>query len=607
MKKSDLSKLPPFTAALLKEAAKERADFDTPGHHSGSFFRLTAEGHLFVQELGEKAFKADISDSSSAVGDPSSHEGVSGEAEKLAASVWGSDQCFFVLGGTSSSNRIAANALLSKGDLVLFDRNNHKSTWQGALIQAGARPVYLPSSRNDSAVIGGISSYALERDVLMKEALALDPSAAERPHPFRLACLELSTYDGLFINVRKILEKIGPLCDYILFDGAWAGYENFIPILKDSAVLTFPLSEEDPGILVTQSVHKQLAGFSMTSQIHKKDDHIKDKPSYVPFDVFNDTFLMHISTSPYYPLFAGLEMNALIHQKKGKELWKKAFALAAEFKKKLLKESSLFIPFLPPEVHGKKWEEGNTEAIMEDASYFSLSTKDSWHGFSDMEDNMYLLDPCKILLTTGTFSSGRKDSIPAHLLSAFLETRNITPEKSDFYTILFLTEPGDKEKKYDFLLSVLKDFENAYRNNVPMKDFMPDVQSHPGEGLKDYCRRYHDFMVSHHAGELQASLFQKEDFPKSMVTGYEAHQAFIKGKRESVPLKKALGRVALENALPYPPGICAIAAGEIWTENILSYFSFLEEYEKNYPEFSPEILGVHHDERGLPYVWVLSV
>lgn len=104
-----------------------------------------------------------------------------------------------------------------------------------------------------------------------------------------------------------ILEKLGPLCDYILFDGAWAGYENFIPLLKDSAVLTFPLGPEDPGILVTQSVHKQLAGFSQTSQIHKKDSHIKGEKRCLPDDILDSAFLMNISTSPYYPLLQGLK------------------------------------------------------------------------------------------------------------------------------------------------------------------------------------------------------------------------------------------------------------------------------------------------------------
>ncbi len=67
-----------------------------------------------------------------------------------------------------------------------------------------------------------------------------------------------------------MIDTVGHLCDYILFDSAWVGYEQFIPMMADSSPLLLELNENDPGIFVTQSVHKQQAGFSQTSQIHKK-------------------------------------------------------------------------------------------------------------------------------------------------------------------------------------------------------------------------------------------------------------------------------------------------------------------------------------------------
>lgn len=83
---------------------------------------------------------------------------------------------------------------------------------------------------------------------------------------------------------------------------------------------------------------------------------------------------------------------------------------------------------------------------MEDAAFFTLSPDETWHGFDGPAADLCLLDPCKILLTTGTFSESRKHSIPAPLLSAYLESKGITPEKSDFYTLLFLAEPGDTKR-----------------------------------------------------------------------------------------------------------------------------------------------------------------
>lgn len=594
---TDHSHLPPFTKALLDFAKEARDDFCTPGHHSGALFEEIPEGRTFVSSLGEGAFTADISDSSSVIGDPSAHEGVSGEAEALAASVYGSDRCFFVLGGTSASNRIAISALVSEGDLILFDRNNHKSASQAALAAAGGLPVYLASERNESGIIGGLTEETLDPARLREKAAKLSPDAGKKQRPYRLACLQLSTYDGLFLNAREILRRIGPLCDYILFDGAWAGYENFLPLLQGSAVLTFPLTKDDPGILVTQSVHKQLAGFSMTSQLHKKDSHLRGMARYLEDDVLQAAYLMHISTSPYYPLLAGLEMNAYLHQKKGRELWQKAAITATELKKSILKRCRLLRPFTAPMVRAASWEAHPTEEILSDPAFFAISPKDSWHGFSHIAENLYLTDPCKVLLTTGP--------LPAPLLSHWLERRHVTVEKSDFHTLLFLIEPSDRQEKCERLLSLFEECETAYEANAPMSSFAPDVTCLPGEGLKDYSLRYMDFLEKEQASRLSQTLFAEDHFPKAALTGRSAHQAFLKGARERVPLPKAKGRVSLEMILPYPPGITVLEPGEVWTDEVVSYFLFLQKYKSAFPDFSPEILGVHGNGNDA-YVWVLK-
>lgn len=594
---TDHSHLPPFTKALLDFAKEARDDFCTPGHHSGALFEEIPEGRTFVSSLGEDAFTADISDSSSVIGDPSAHEGVFGEAEALAASVYGSDRCFFVLGGTSASNRIAISALVSEGDLILFDRNNHKSASQAALAAAGGFPVYLASERNESGIIGGLTEETLDPARLREKAAKLSPDAGKKQRPYRLACLQLSTYDGLFLNAREILRRIGPLCDYILFDGAWAGYENFLPLLQGSAVLTFPLTKDDPGILVTQSVHKQLAGFSMTSQLHKKDSHLRGMARYLEDDVLQTAYLMHISTSPYYPLLAGLEMNAYLHQKKGRELWQKAAITATELKKSILKRCRLLRPFTAPMVRAASWEAHPTEEILSNPAFFAISPKDSWHGFSHIAENLYLTDPCKVLLTTGP--------LPAPLLSHWLERRHVTVEKSDFHTLLFLIEPSDRQEKCERLLSLFEECETAYEANAPMSSFAPDVTCLPGEGLKDYSLRYMDFLEKEQASRLSQTLFAEDHFPKAALTGRSAHQAFLRGARERVPLPKAKGRVSLEMILPYPPGITVLEPGEVWTDEVVSYFLFLQKYKSAFPDFSPEILGVHGNGNDA-YVWVLK-
>ena len=238
------------------------------------------------------------------------HEGAPAAAEAHAAKVFHSDQTYFVLNGTSASNKVALGALLTPGDVVLFDRNNHKSVHHGALFLAGATPLYLETARNAFGLIGGIDDHCFDEDYIRTRLAKVAPEKARERRPIRLAVIQLGTYDGTIYNARQVVDRIGDLCDYILFDSAWVGYEQFIPMMRDCSPLLLELGEDDPGIVVTQSVHKQQAGFSQASQIHKKDSHIKGQARYVNHDRFNNAFMMQASTSPFYPIFASLDVNA---------------------------------------------------------------------------------------------------------------------------------------------------------------------------------------------------------------------------------------------------------------------------------------------------------
>ncbi|STD18519.1 ornithine decarboxylase [Enterobacter asburiae] len=289
---------PPFFRALVDYVKQGNSAFDCPGHQGGQFFRRHPAGNQFVDFFGETLFRSDLCNADVAMGDLLIHEGAPCIAQQHAAKVFNADKTYFVLNGTSSSNKVVLNALLTPGDLVLFDRNNHKSNHHGALLQAGATPVYLETARNPYGFIGGIDAHCFEESYLRELVAEVAPGRARDARPFRLAVIQLGTYDGTIYNARQVVDKIGHLCDYILFDSAWVGYEQFIPMMADCSPLLLELNENDPGILVTQSVHKQQAGFSQTSQIHKKDSHIKGQQRYVPHKRLNNAFMMHASTRP---------------------------------------------------------------------------------------------------------------------------------------------------------------------------------------------------------------------------------------------------------------------------------------------------------------------
>lgn len=344
---------PPFFRALVDYVNQGNSAFDCPGHQGGEFFRRHPAGNQFVEYFGETLFRSDLCNADVAMGDLLIHEGAPCIAQQHAAKVFNADKTYFVLNGTSSSNKVVLNALLTPGDLVLFDRNNHKSNHHGALLQAGATPVYLETARNPYGFIGGIDAHCFEESYLRELIAEVAPQRAKEARPFRLAVIQLGTYDGTIYNARQVVDKIGHLCDYILFDSAWVGYEQFIPMMADCSPLLLELNENDPGILVTQSVHKQQAGFSQTSQIHKKDRHIKGQQRYVPHKRMNNAFMMHASTSPFYPLFAALDVNAKMHEGvSGRNMWMECVANGIDARKLILENCHHIRPFVPELIDG---------------------------------------------------------------------------------------------------------------------------------------------------------------------------------------------------------------------------------------------------------------
>ncbi|SQA96748.1 Ornithine decarboxylase, constitutive [Cedecea neteri] len=385
---------PPFFDAMVNYVEQGNSAFDCPGHQGGQFFRRHPTGNQFVNFFGETLFRSDLCNADVSMGDLLIHEGAPSTAQRHAAKIFNADKTYFVLNGTSSSNKVVLNALLAPGDLVLFDRNNHKSNHHGALIQAGATPVYLETARNPYGFIGGIDAHCFEERYLREQIEAVAPDRAREQRPFRLAVIQLGTYDGTVYNARQVVDKIGHLCDYILFDSAWVGYEQFIPMMADCSPLLLELNENDPGILVTQSVHKQQAGFSQTSQIHKKDSHIKGQARYVNHKRMNNAFMMHASTSPFYPLFAALDVNARMHEgESGKRMWMNCVETGIDTRKLLLKSCKYLRPFVPVLVDGKPWESFETEEIANDLRFFHFVPGERWHAFEGYAEHQYFVDP----------------------------------------------------------------------------------------------------------------------------------------------------------------------------------------------------------------------
>lgn len=151
----------------MKYTSRRNDQYDSPGHQSGAFYRKHPSGRIFYDYYGPNVFRGDLSSSDVDLGDFLIHEGPALSAQKHAARVFHADKTYFVLNGTSTSNKIVMNAVLAPGDIVLYDRNNHKSIDLG-LILSGAIPIYMETARNAAGSIGGIPEACFDEDYIRK-------------------------------------------------------------------------------------------------------------------------------------------------------------------------------------------------------------------------------------------------------------------------------------------------------------------------------------------------------------------------------------------------------------------------------------------------------
>ena len=611
--------LPPFFDVLSEYSRRGNLQFACPGHQGGQYFVEHPAGRAMYEFFGENIFKSDICNADVDLGDLLIHEGPAMSAQAYAAKVYNADKTYFVMNGTSTSNSVVINAIVSPGDLVLFDRNNHKSIYNSALVSSAGKPVYLETSRNPFGFIGGIDAHCFNEEYLRSEAAKVDSEKAKEKRPFRLAVIQLGTYDGTIYNARQVVDKIGHLCDYILFDSAWVGYEQFIPMMRECSPLLLDLKPEDPGILVTQSIHKQQAGFSQTSQIHKKDSHLKGQKRYVDHKRFNNAYMLYASTSPFYPLFAALDVNARMQDgEAGRKLWADCIKVGVEARKDVLERCELLKPFIPPVVNGKPWQDYPTEEIANNIEFFKFYPGEKWHSFEGYGENQYFVDPNKFMLTTPGINveTGEYEDfgIPATILANYLRDHRVVPEKSDLNSILFLLTPAESTSKMKGLVDHLVRFENLINEDAPLSEVLPKLYAKYEERYKGYtirrlCQEMHDFYKKNDAKTYQKLLFRRDSLPEYVMNPNEANVELKRNNAKLVPLSDIVGEIALEGALPYPPGVFCVVPGERWNTVAQKYFSILEEGINKFPGFAPEIQGVYlekEDGKVRAYGYVLD-
>ncbi|MBR4075258.1 MAG: arginine decarboxylase, partial [Lentisphaeria bacterium] len=296
--------LPPLMKAIWAYNEKSHEySWAAPGHQGGVGFTKSPVGKKFYDFYGENLFRTDTGIERSSIGSLLDHEGAFHESEVFAAKVFGADESYSVVVGTSGSNRTIMQACLGEGDLALCDRNCHKSIEQG-LINTGAVPVYLLPTRNCYGIIGPIPPSRMSEAAVRKGIDSVTvPHNGKKP---TYAVVTNCTYDGICYNARRAEDLLEKSVDRIHFDEAWYAYARFNPVYEDHyAMYGDPAQHKGPTVFATHSTHKLLNALSQASYIH-----VRHGRKSVGFDRFNQAYMMHSTTSPLYAICASNDISS---------------------------------------------------------------------------------------------------------------------------------------------------------------------------------------------------------------------------------------------------------------------------------------------------------
>ena len=613
--------LPPFFASLVEFTESHEYSWHTPGHAGGTAFRKSQVGKAFYDFYGEALFRTDLSVSVAELGSLLDHSGAVDQAEKNAARVFGADATYFVLNGTSTANQIVAHACVVAGEVVFADRNCHKSV-NYALTVTDAIPVYLMPSRNGYGIIGPIPAERLSPQALA-EAVNANPLAKGASTPV-YAVVTNSTYDGLCYRADQVVALLGQSVPRVHFDEAWFAYARFHPLYRNLyAMQDRVVAPGDPTIFATQSAHKLLAAFSQGSMIHiRPSERAPVEPSR-----FNEAYMMHGSTSPFYPMIACLDVAAaMMDGPGGRDLVEGAIREAVQFRKRVVTlgreiaaspeavASWFFGVWQPDEVHDPasdtvwSFADAPDELLEQEPSCWSLQANESWHGFGELDPGYCMLDPTKVTITTpGIDAAGHlaESGVPAAVVASYLDSHRVEVEKTGDYSLLLLFSIGTTRGKWGTLLEGLLAFKRAYDSGQALTEAIPDLaMAYPGRygamTLRELCDEMHAEVRAHGTIGLLDRAFGELPVPVSSPA--EAYRRLVRARSERVPVSKMADRVAAVMVVPYPPGIPILMPGEragAIDAPVLSYLLALEDFDAKFPGFAHDIHGVERDGNGV--------
>ena len=594
--------LPPFFKALVQHTAQSNYSWHTPGHGGGVAYRKSPVGQAFHQFFGENTLRSDLSVSVPELGSLLDHTGPLAEAEARAARNFGADHTYFVINGTSTANKIVWHSMVGRDDLVLVDRNCHKSILH-SIIMTGAIPLSLCPERNELGIIGPIPLSEFSRESIQAKIDASPLARGRVPSSsgamVKLVVVTNSTYDGLCYNAELIKQTLGNSVEVLHFDEAWYAYAAFHEFYRGRYGMGTARTEAAPLVFTTHSTHKLLAAFSQASMIHVQDGGVRQ----LDRDRFNEAFMMHISTSPQYGIIASLDVaSAMMEGPAGRSLIQETFDEALSFRRAL---ANLRQNLSADDWWFSIWQpakaEGTDDVVTQD---WLLQPQADWHGFGEVAEDYVLLDPIKVtLVTPGLTADGKLDErgIPAAVVSKFLWERGLVVEKTGLYSFLVLFSMGITKGKWSTLLTELLEFKRSYDANLPLSDVLPSIAQagktfYQDMGLRDLCDALHACYREHATAKALKRMYTV--LPDVAIKPADAYNQLVRGEVEAVPIEQLEGRIAAVMLVPYPPGIPLIMPGERFTaqtRSIIDYLAFARTFDRSFPGFDADVHGLQRE------------
>ncbi len=583
----------PFFSALVNYSKKPTGVFHAmPVSRGNSIFKSNWIKD-FGKFYGRNMFLAETSSTTGGLDSLLQPTGPLKKAQEMAAKTYGAEHTFFVTNGTSTANKIVQQALVEPGDVVLIDRDCHKSHHYG-LVLAGAFPVYL-----DSYPIQEYSMYgAVPLQVIKEKLLVL--KAAGQLEKVKMLLLTNCTFDGLVYNVERVMEEVLAIKPDMVFlwDEAWFAFAGFTYTYKQRTgmfvanklyqkyhseayekeyqqyIKSLPAGETpilpDPEkvkirVYSTQSTHKTLSSFRQGSMIHIWDEDFQRKTT----DAFHEAYMTHTSTSPNYQILASLDAGRRQLQFEGFELVEKSTEMAMILRAKINDHPLL-----------KKYFEVLTIKDLIPAQYRNTgiseyySAKDGWTRMEEAwAKDEFVIDPTKITLTVGKAGIDGDTFKNEYLMNQF----NLQINKTSRNTVLLMTNIGTTRSSVAFLMNALlliaKQLDNDFRslNNKEKEMFGKRIHSLTKDfpPLPDFSH-FHSFFQSMPGvpgGNIREAYFMSyhED---------ECEYIPLANCLETIQAKREL--VSASFVIPYPPGFPVLVPGQVISEEIIQFMLALD-------------------------------